>query len=168
MTKLLVFSDTHGDVSAVTRVIQQYPEASYVLHLGDFARDIAVLESRHPDRIVLGVAGNCDSGADPSKYPAERILEIEGCRILMTHGNRLGVRFGLFKLYEYAKSKKVQVVLFGHTHKSFKEFTFGIKLLNPGSLPHPRGLEIGPSFGFVEVNNGRADVHIMDGSMDWY
>ncbi len=168
MTNLLVFSDTHGDVSAVTRVIQQYPEAKYVLHLGDFTRDAEVLESRHPDRIVLGVAGNCDSGANPEKYPVERILEIDGCRILMTHGNKLGVRYGTYKLYERAKSAKVQVVLFGHTHKSLSDSAFGIKLLNPGSLPRPRGLDNGPSFGFVEVENGRAAVHVMDGSMDWY
>lgn len=161
MTLLLVFSDTHGDLSLVHQVIAQYPQVTHLLHLGDYVRDAARLAAQYPDRTILAVAGNCDFDADPDSYPAERIVEMDGVRLLMTHGNRFGVKQGYARLAERAKAKSCQLVLFGHTHVAVDMTVDGQHLLNPGSPSQPKGME-GPSFALVEIGHGRIETRLME------
>ena len=49
------------------------------------------------------VPGNCDFGL---RVPAEITLEVEGLRVLITHGNRYGVKSGLGRLISRSLHEK--------------------------------------------------------------
>lgn len=164
MTWLLVFSDTHGDLKTVERAMSRFPQAD-VIHLGDCVRDVLRLAARHPERRVSGVSGNCDPNADEERFPAERQLEIEGKRLLLTHGHRYGVKYGYERLLERARSGGFDLTLFGHTHIAADFVRLGCHLLNPGSASQPRGME-GPSYALVEIGNGRIETRLMEDGED--
>lgn len=161
MTLYLVFSDTHGDLSLVTHVISQYPQATGVLHLGDLTRDADRLAQRHPEMQVWAVAGNCDLGVDPVRFPPERELIVEGKRLLLTHGHRFSVKDGVERLAARGAAGGYDVVLFGHTHVASDMMVHGVHLLNPGSISRPKGVE-GPSFALLEVGHGQIETRLME------
>lgn len=164
MTLLLVFSDTHGELKAVERAMARFPQAD-VIHLGDYVRDVLRLAARHPDRRIIGISGNCDMNADETRFPVERQIEIEGKRLLLTHGHKYGVKYGYERLLERARSGGFDLVLFGHTHIAADVERLGCHLLNPGSASQPRGVE-GPSFALVEIGSGRIETRLMEDGED--
>lgn len=86
--KIVVFSDSHGAVSNMEDVIRrEHPEL--VLHLGDLCRDIEEIQRRFPQQTIQNVCGNCDGFTET---PDQRILRVEGKRILMMHGHRYNVK----------------------------------------------------------------------------
>ncbi|OGU13149.1 MAG: hypothetical protein A2076_07700 [Geobacteraceae bacterium GWC2_53_11] len=128
--KVLVISDTHGNVNCAFIAHSRCEPVDALIHLGDGCGDADLL------REVLGipvinVAGNCDptSGA-----PRERVWECEGKRLLLTHGDIYQVKSGLERLRQRAQEIGVDAALFGHTHQSLLESNSGLLLLNPGTL----------------------------------
>ena len=160
MTLMLVFSDTHGDLVVAEQAIARFPQAGTILHLGDYARDAVRLAVRHPELKVIGVAGNCDFDPDPERFPAERLLEVEGKRLLLVHGNRHGVKSGYDKLIHHAGKQRADLTLFGHTHISADFIKDGCHMLNPGSPSFPKGMG-GPSFALVEIGHGLLETRLM-------
>ena len=73
-------------------------------------------------------------------------------KIMITHGHRYGVKYGLERLYFSALENEVDIVLFGHTHISLNEKYDNILFFNPGSLTHPRLLSKG-SYGIIEISD---------------
>lgn len=127
MTKLLIFSDSHGRSERIKEIISN-KSADYFIHCGDFDADLQASNS-------YKVRGNCDP---LSLEPLERLLTIESKRILIVHGHKYRVKNGLLALTYAAKEKQADIVLFGHTHQRLAVESEGILLLNPGSigLPH--------------------------------
>ena len=81
--EILVLSDSHGRVDHMVRAVERF-HPRQVLHLGDCVRDAQALERQFPQLPVTMVPGNCDWGQTGEP---ERLLEIEGVRILMLHGH---------------------------------------------------------------------------------
>ena len=81
--EILVLSDSHGKLDHMVRAVEQF-HPRQVLHLGDCVRDAQALERQFPQLPVTMVPGNCDWGQTGEP---ERLLEIEGVRILMLHGH---------------------------------------------------------------------------------
>ena len=92
MKLFLVISDTHGDIFTAKKLIEQYPQIDGLIHLGDNYKDAYIIKVNHPDLNVLMVPGNCDFVYDT---PPELVFEIEGKRILMTHGHLYNVKSGI-------------------------------------------------------------------------
>ena len=86
--EILVLSDSHGRVDHMVRAVEQF-HPRQVLHLGDCVRDAQALERQFPQLPVTMVPGNCDWGQTGEP---ERLLEIEGVRILMMHGHTRHVK----------------------------------------------------------------------------
>ena len=64
-----------------------------------------------------------------------------------------GVSLGTENIKEEARSRKVNVVMFGHTHKPYLEYcSDGLVVLNPGSLSYPRQDGRHPSFMIMEID----------------
>lgn len=122
--KVLVLSDSHGASHIVDKILDK-EKPDLALHLGDFGRDL---------REGMAVRGNCDGFTD---LPSNRILEIEGYRVLMTHGHKEGVKMGLHNLFYQAEEKKIDIVLYGHTHERLDKVIEGIHFINPGSVALP-------------------------------
>ena len=127
MKTLLIVSDTHGNIEGVKNLSKIMGECDYVFHLGDFCTDLRGLDSEIYDKLYF-VKGNCDGGGD------DLFLEIEDVKIMLTHGDRYGVKSSLTKLYLKAKERGVSVVFYGHTHTPIEEEYDGVKFINPGTL----------------------------------
>lgn len=129
--RILVVSDTHGDVYALREALLRQPKAEVVIHLGDGADDAAQEFANYPEKMCMQVRGNCDWG---SQLPGEQMHTLAGKRIFFTHGHLYEVKFGLLKLEYAAREKQANLVLFGHTHQPFTDYRDGLYFMNPGSL----------------------------------
>ena len=59
--KILVFSDTHGDVSLMKDVVSRNRyDTDLVIHLGDHLKDLQSVMMDYPTIASIGVLGNCD------------------------------------------------------------------------------------------------------------
>ena len=131
-------------------------ESDYVFHLGDFYDDFVDYAYALKDK-AFQVYGNCDYRA--GETGAEKIVEIEGVKILATHGHLYGVKQSREKLIGRAEEVGATLVFYGHTHVAEIYEKNGITLVNPGCL-----YEYSPqkSFAYVVINNGKITAVIND------
>ncbi len=126
MKKILVLSDTHGNLTSIESLKTIMKESDYIFHLGDYQRDI--LAFREFSEKIYSVKGNCDGGGE------DLVLEVEGAKLLLTHGDKYAVKQGLDLLVDKAKELGVDAVFFGHTHDSIIELHDNIYFVNPGAM----------------------------------
>ena len=88
--KLTVFSDCHGNLENAIRILTE-SEADCYLFCGDGIRD-AESAADLLDKRLIAVLGNCDRGETGE---TERLLELDGVRILLTHGHGYSVKSSL-------------------------------------------------------------------------
>lgn len=136
MRLFLVMSDTHGDIVTAIKIIKNYPQISGIIHLGDYNKDANRLKAQFPEIEFYMVPGNCDFVFD---MPTDILMDIEGKRLLLTHGHRYSVKNGLERLEHKAKNENADAVLFGHTHTPYIMYRSNILFVNPGSLYYSRG-----------------------------
>ena len=128
--RILVISDTHGNVAQAFQAHTLAEPVDAVVHLGDGAEDARLLHSAMQLQ-VIAVAGNCDHNA---AIPREMLWECEGKRILLAHGDAYGVKRGLGGLHKRALEVRADIVLFGHSHHATCITSSDILFLNPGTL----------------------------------
>ena len=146
MKKVLVLSDSHGDVDAMERAaVRERPDL--ILHLGDLCRDFDELRRRLPmTQAMQNVCGNCDGFTE---VPDQRVLLVEGKRILMMHGHRYEVKLGYSRAMWAAREAEADILLCGHTHIALDRDLMGFHLMNPGSCRGSRG-----TYGVIELGEG--------------
>ena len=81
------------------------------------------------------VQGNNDFFSD---LPREIVVKIGKYNALVTHGHPYYVNMGYEHLVREAKKRKMDMVIYGHTHRPVITKENGIHVLNPGSLTYPR------------------------------
>jgi len=152
--KLLILSDTHGDVSLLTVVLnwasERLPPNDTIMaaaFLGDGLSDIgrAAEKSGFYSEWKI-VSGNNDYGIT---VPDTAVFEFAGYKFFMTHGDSYNVYSGYHSVTNAGKKNNANVVLFGHTHVPYYENVNGMLLVNPGSVSRPRS-RIGESFAVME------------------
>ena len=74
--KILVISDTHGDIEKAEEVIKKNKDISLIIHLGDYFRDAQKLSGMFPEIPVEYIYGNSDFMIEDT--PAEKMLEYKG------------------------------------------------------------------------------------------
>lgn len=124
MKKILVLSDTHGNISALEKLVPIMKDSDYIFHLGDYYKDIKLFKEF--DNKIYSVKGNCDGGG------SDIVLDIEGLKIMLTHGDKYGVKSGLTRLSLKAEEIGAKVVYYGHTHIAKIEEFNGVHFINPG------------------------------------
>jgi len=129
MKKILVLADTHKNFIGLDYILPKMKESDYVIHLGDNESDMDKYK-KDLGKKLISVKGNCDSMAPSS----DKIMEIEGVKFLITHGNKYKVKNNMVNLTTEATIKEVQVVLYGHTHLAEISTTDDIMFINPGTL----------------------------------
>ena len=148
--KILVLSDTHGNVDFVRYAVSSVcPD--YIIHLGDGIDDLNGLN--FPSERIFMVCGNCDWHENLSYW---RVIELNGRRIFFTHGDRFAVDSGTENLLTYAMMHNADIVLYGHTHYSCIVEKNNILILNPGSAmlgAHQHMCAV------IEFNNGRTRAY---------
>ena len=145
--RILVFSDSHKNVDACARVIENIIGVEAVLHAGDHASDCAELEKLFPQIKFFYVPGNCDFCAMPS----ELLVELEQKRIFLTHGHGYAVKYDsdYYTIINKGASENADLVVFGHTHIPVCDFSKNPPILNPGSIKHTG------TYGVIEIEYGK-------------
>jgi putative phosphoesterase len=126
-----------------------------LFHLGDGGEDAGLL-ARALDVKVIHVAGNCDIG---SASPRELLLEYDGNKLLLMHGDACGVKIGLDMLEKRAREAGVDAVLFGHTHRATVTTLSGILAVNPGTLMRTAQHK---SFAILEITPSGISAQLYD------
>lgn len=145
--KLCILSDSHGERQRIESVLARHADYDMYLHAGDHADDVKGL------REFVTVSGNCDL---PTDAPAEQTLELEGLRLLLTHGHHYQVKQSILPLSYRAAEVSADFVIFGHSHVPVLAEESGVIYLNPGSLSYPRGGFVSGSYAIVELQKEQA------------
>ena len=152
MKRIVIFSDTHGNIHPCLRALPGLGEVSLVIHLGDTVTDCEELRGFYPEIPFLSVKGNND-WFSPAPLTAE--TEADGVKLLCCHGHSMSSK----ELIAEAKKRGCSFALAGHTHRALLTETDGVTLLNPGSISRPRDGRA--SYGVIEIENGVAKAAII-------
>lgn len=148
MKKYLIFSDIHGSASSLLKLKHLMTEFDGALFAGDGIGKL----SDFTEKEFYRVGGNCDfSGAD------ELTLELDGVRILLTHGHIYGVKYRFDALVQRAKELDCTVAVFGHTHKPLVTVRDDVLLVNPGSC---KGGYDSSTYAVLIISDGKTGAMI--------
>ena len=156
--KCLIFSDSHGCESGITKALSMHKDAEVVFFLGDGLSDVDSVAAFDKSRMWISVKGNCDLRSYFREREVDKTEEItlEGRKIVLTHGDLYGVKYGDTGIKNLALSRKADIVLFGHTHQKIEKYIStddgGYYLFNPGSIGG--GFGIKPSYGVINITEG--------------
>lgn len=147
--KILVVSDSHGLDTHLLAVIDRVKPIDLFIHCGDYGRFDEYAESftECPVEMVCGNGDYC------SPYPGETIVQAGSHKLFVTHGHAYGVKSGLSRLAERARTLGADVALYGHTHIPEQREIDGITIINPGSISLPRQTGRIPSFAIIELDD---------------
>jgi len=146
--RLGVIADTHGLLRP--EVFDVFRQVDHIVHGGDLGPLdlLSELESLAP---VTAVYGNTDGFAVRARLPQVARIELDGFRIVVTHGDQFGV----------PTPEKVQrafpdaeILVFGHTHRPVLTLVdVVVTVMNPGGAG-PRRFDLPPSVGILELEPG--------------
>lgn len=151
--KLLVLSDSHGDVGSMIDVVEK-EEPDEIIHLGDHLRDAEELSYVYPEIPMAVVLGNYDSRVGVKDVLT---LEREGFTILMAHGHQWRVKSGPALAIEIAREIGADVLLYGHTHEAVCWQDNGMWVMNPGTVG---GRRARAGYGVIEITQGNIRCEI--------
>ena len=151
--KILIISDTHKRHRTFDQVMECVGSIDMLIHLGDTegGEDYIEAAANCPTHII---GGNNDFFSDLER---EEEFFIGKYKVFITHGHRYGVTLGCERLKEEARSRGVQIVMYGHTHRPYLEIEEDLVTPNPGSISYPRQESRKCSFMLMEIDkNGEA------------
>lgn len=150
--KIGVISDTHIPQRANTipsEVLEGFRGVDLILHAGDLV-DIAVLKELKKIASVKAVVGNMDSAVVSKDLPKKEIIKVNNFKIGLIHG--YGSPIGLKERIRREFDDKIDMIIFGHSHKPEMVTEDGILFFNPGS-PTDKFFSPYRSYGIVEIND---------------
>ncbi len=162
MTKIGVVSDTHlprfgrALPRALVRGLQR-AGVTRILHLGDLTEPLAVelFEALAP---FDAVAGNNDGAELRARFGRRKVVQIEGVRIGMIHGDGRRGSTASRALEAFAPDE-ADVILFGHSHRPYVGRDGRRLVANPGS---PTDKRFNPlySYAVLTVDAARARIDL--------
>jgi putative phosphoesterase len=176
--KIGLLADTHchgpGASDLPGSVLDAFRGVDLVVHLGDMG-GAATLDRLATVADVVATRGRDDPPQDPRIAPSARVIEAGGlvvgamfdlaaAGLASTAGDRLDFDEDFSpELLQRVFGRRVDVVVFGATHREIVAFHRGVLLVNPGSptLPaRPRPGAIGTA-ALLELERGAALVEIV-------
>ena len=152
MKTIVVFSDSHYD-NIPERLKSVANEADFVFFCGD---GVARLGDLLFHKGLVAVKGNCDD----APFPREQVIDIEGVKCLITHGDLYGVKSDLLPLYYRARELGCRLVCYGHTHYAKMEKVEDITFINPGAIHSPIASQ--PSYAYIVINGNQITEKIVN------
>ncbi len=128
--KIVIASDTHGDIASLEKVFLREQNSDAFLHAGD---------SEAPSNSIvpfLAVKGNCDSYFND--YPKFRLVHTPLGLLRIEHHP-----ISSLSQLETLKRDDIKIFIHGHTHKIEATQIDGVYVFCPGSLSYPRDSEVG-------------------------
>lgn len=146
--RLGVIADTHGLLRP--EVFDVFRDVDHILHAGDLG-PIDVLTELESLAPVTAVYGNTDGPEVRSRLLQVAQVELDGFRIVVTHGDQLGSPTP-DKLH--AAFPEAEILVFGHTHRPLLTLVdVVVTVINPGGAG-PRRFGLPPSVGILELEPG--------------
>lgn len=155
--RILIFSDSHNyDRNMAEVITRNIGRFDLCIHLGDGCREFELMAEKYAPIPFVTVNGNGEDFYGSGRVN-ETVLDLEGYRVLITHGHRYNVKFGTTQLLYRAQEQECDIVLYGHTHLPDNRFLpdlgkRGIYIFNPGSISRPP-FGHDPGYGVLELTN---------------
>ena len=132
--------------------------ADLILHAGDLSSLAFLEELRNLGPPVAAVCGNADESALKALLPAQRVVEVEGVGIGMTHvpGAAAGREARIA-----ARFPGCAAVVYGHTHVAQVARVGEMWILNPGSPTERRRASAGYSMLELLVEARRIEPELV-------
>ncbi len=121
--KIGIISDTHNILR--DEVMKHLISCDYIFHAGDFCKQ-EVLEQLEEIAPVYSVRGNNDKENWAEDLPKNLIVEFVGYKIGMAHEKK------------DLPKEKVNLMIYGHSHKYDMYTENGVQYINPGSCGRKR------------------------------
>jgi putative phosphoesterase len=133
--KLIVISDTHipeRTKKLPEQLISEIKNSDGVIHAGDFTSYRFYEELQALNNNFYAVKGNMDDFNITKNLPQKLKINIEGKMIGIMHG--YGAPYGLEDiLLKNFENEHIDILIFGHTHKSLWTKKNNVYILNPGT-----------------------------------
>ncbi len=147
--KVAILSDTHcpDKVKILPEPLLNKLEDSsiqYLIHAGDITTKKTMNELSKYSENSIFVKGNMDK----FNLPKSRLINIDGIRIFVTHGDNSSLQ----SLKYEALEKEADVLVLGHSHR-YEARDENILILNPGSPTVPKYEKPGFIVGKVSSSN---------------
>ena len=147
--KILIVSDTHRNEDNLIEVLEKEKNLDLLIHCGDVEGAEHEIE-HYAGCDTVFVSGNNDFF---SSLPREAELQIEGYKVWVTHGHNYYVNTNPEYIKKEARSRGMDMVFYGHTHRPIIDKTEGLIAINPGSLTYPRQEGRKYSYAVLEIEN---------------
>ena len=138
--RIVVLADTHVHMleHLSKKIINAISTVDLIIHAGDFT-DVKLLEELKRLREVKAVQGNMDSMGIKTLLPVKEIVEVNNKLIGITHGSGSpwGIEGRVKKIFE---SNPIDVIVYGHSHRSQNTVVDGILFFNPGKATDSFGI----------------------------
>jgi putative phosphoesterase len=147
--KIGVISDTHGLLRPEAE--QCLAGVAHIIHAGDIGRP-EIITNLGRIAPVIAIRGNVDTSDCAARYPDTRTISLGGRSIHVLHD--------IHDLDFDPKSRGVDVVISGHSHRAGIETVDGVLYLNPGSAG-PRRFKLPVTLAILEMTRSgvRAVIH---------
>jgi putative phosphoesterase len=149
---IVVVSDTHMPKKGKglpRRLRQALERANTIIHAGDW-QTLEVYEHLSQYGDVYGVFGNVDDDEIRRNFPKKTIIDINGYKIGVVHGDGKGKTTEKRALHAF-EGEKVDVIIFGHSHIPIYKAIENKILFNPGS-PTDKRRQRQYSFGVITID----------------
>ena len=155
--KFLLMSDNHGSYSTVKTIVEAfYDQVDYIFHCGDS-------EFKNDDPIWGEFDGVVGGNMDFSPgYAQHQLIDTSAGKVLLIHGHKHGVKYGLEGILALTKEKKAKFVFYGHTHQLNAAVIDDIVIVNPGSLRQSRGVNPEKTFAIITTDGGSHKIDYFD------
>jgi putative phosphoesterase len=149
--KIAVVSDTHNNWANFKKAIGWIAKEKIrlILHCGDISSQETIDQANKLFQGEIKYArGNADFGLELS----DKIeLEAGGKKIVFCHFPN--------EAKELARSRKYDIVFYGHTHRPWDEKAGDCRMINPGELA---GQFNKPTFAVCDIDTGNLELKILE------
>jgi len=152
--KIGIISDTHGKLP--TEVFDIFAGVDQVIHAGDIGNQ-HVIDELKVIAPVRAIYGNMDTFPLVSRLNRMEFFALENYSFCLTHniGSPKAFTYELFKM-----NRRVDFVIYGHTHQPEKTEYNQVIFINPGSVVQPRYSRRG-SVAILEINGGEIKLEFI-------
>lgn len=161
--KIVVISDTHMPMRSQKlpeRLIAELADADAILHAGDWtSADIYPMLAAYAP--TYGVSGNNDGPELRRKFGLKKLLKLGGCTIGLIHGHGTNKSIATeTRAVEAFKGKRLDVIVYGHSHIPVLKQLGKTIVLNPGS-PTDKRRQPQYSFAILRIEGGKIGAELI-------
>lgn len=143
--KIGVISDTHGILR--DDVIENLRGCDYIIHAGDVGGK-EIVDTLEEIAKTFVVRGNNDGDVWGKSLPQYKEIEMDQKLIYVVH-DKMGIPDSL---------GKVDIIIYGHSHKYHEEEKEGVLYLNPGACGKKR-FSLPLTMAIVEIEGEEVSIH---------